>query len=104
MSGRRWSVAGSSIVVIAVVGVALMSARRIAHALCIQPFEDGQWVNADANTRSLTHINLRFICQDQILNGQPYPPGPPWYVHAWGKARAVHTAGWRREVGEWRRH
>lgn len=52
---------------------------------CIQPREEGRWRNADPNTRSLTRAELRFVCQDQILNGEPYPPGPPWYMHLWGK-------------------
>lgn len=56
-----------------------------AFALCAAQEEDGSWVNTDPNTRSLTRIDLRFVCQDQILNGQPYPPGPPWYMHIWGK-------------------
>jgi hypothetical protein len=56
-----------------------------ASALCAAQDEDGSWVNADANTNSITRIQVRFVCQDQILNGQPYPPGPPWYVHVFGK-------------------
>lgn len=56
-----------------------------ASALCATPTEQGNWVNTDPNTRSLARIQLRFVCQDQILNGQPYPPGPPWYVHVYGK-------------------
>jgi hypothetical protein len=56
-----------------------------ASASCIQPQEEGNWRNADAATNSITRIQLRFVCQDQILNGQPYPPGPPWYVHVFGK-------------------
>jgi hypothetical protein len=56
-----------------------------AHALCVQPQEEGNWVNSDTNTRSLTRAVLRFTCQDQVLNGQPYPPGPPWHIHLWGK-------------------
>lgn len=55
-----------------------------AHALCLAQPEDGSWINSDPQTRSLTRIELRFNCQDQILNGQPYPPGPPWRVHIWG--------------------
>lgn len=55
-----------------------------AHALCAAQPEDGSWVNSDSNTRSLTRAELRFTCQDQILNGQPYPPGPPWHIHLWG--------------------
>src|SRR5262245_26138707 len=56
-----------------------------AHAQCVQPQEEGTWSNSDTNTRSLTRAVLRFTCQDQILNGQPYPPGPPWHIHLWGK-------------------
>ncbi len=56
----------------------------LAWAQCIQPPEEGTWINTDPNTRSIPRIQLRFVCQDQILNGQPYPPGPPWYVHVWG--------------------
>jgi len=59
--------------------------QQSAQALCAQPQEEGNWRNADQNTNSLTRISLRFVCQDQILNGQPYPPGPPWYVRVFGK-------------------
>ncbi len=55
-----------------------------AQALCLTQPEDGTWRNSDPNTRGLTQAVLQFICQDQILNGQPYPPGPPWRVHLWG--------------------
>lgn len=55
-----------------------------ANALCATPQEMGTWRNSDPNTRSLTRVNLRFVCQDQIHNGEPYPPGPPWYVHLYG--------------------
>jgi len=59
--------------------------QAISFALCIQPNQEGTWVNADSATRGITWANLRFVCQDVILNGQPYPPGPPWYVHLHGK-------------------
>jgi hypothetical protein len=52
--------------------------------VCAAQPEEGSWRNADPNTRGLTRADLRFICQDQILNGEPFPPGPPWYVHLWG--------------------
>lgn len=67
-----------------VVGI-LLAAPAAVQALCIQPQEEGSWRNVDPQTRSLTRVKLRFVCQDQILNGQPYPPGPPWYMHLWGK-------------------
>jgi hypothetical protein len=54
-------------------------------ALCATPAEAGNWINVDSNTQSLTRVNLRFVCQDQILNGQPYPPGPPWYTRVFGR-------------------
>lgn len=56
-----------------------------AFALCVQPEEKGTWTNSDTQTSSITRIELEFVCQDQIKNGQPYPPGPPWYVHVYGK-------------------
>lgn len=55
-----------------------------AQALCLTQPEDGTWRNSDPNTLSLTQAVLQFICQDQILNGEPHPPGPPWRVHLWG--------------------
>lgn len=54
-------------------------------ASCVLPPEPGDWINTDPNTRSITRIKLRFVCQDQILNGQPYPPGPPYYIHLHGR-------------------
>lgn len=71
--------------VMAALALAMAAWPATVGAQCIQPQEEGSWVNADANTRSLTRIQLRFVCQDQIHNGQPYPPGPPWYVHVFGK-------------------
>ena len=63
--------------------------------VCAEQLEDGSWANVDLNTRSLTRADLRFICQDQVLNGQQYPPGPPWYVHLWGGALQVTATGER---------
>ena len=58
----------------------------ISYGLCVTPFEEGQWSNIDSNTRGITRVNVRFICQDQILNGVPCcPPGPEFYVHIYGK-------------------
>ena len=74
----------ATVVVLTVITVSLGTAPP-AHALCIDPPEDGIWRNIDANTRGITEARLRFVCQDQILNGQLYPPGPPWYVHLFGK-------------------
>jgi hypothetical protein len=56
-----------------------------ATALCMAQAEDGNWANTNANTRSLTRIELEFICQDVIANGQLSPPGAPWYMHVYGK-------------------
>ena len=75
---RRWTT-------IALLGLALFAAAQPAAAQCAAQPEDGNWANADPNTPSLTKAELRFTCQDQILNGQPYPPGPPWHMHLWGK-------------------
>jgi len=70
---------------LAALALVVLLAPAPASAQCIAQPEDGSWRNVDPNTRSLTRIDLRFTCQDQILNGQPWPPGPPWHVHLWGK-------------------
>jgi len=71
--------------VVVLTALVIVLSLQIADALCVQPPEEGNWVNTDPNTRGITRIQLRFVCQDQILNGEPYPPGPPWYVHLYGK-------------------
>ena len=75
------------VLLVGLIVVALASVRFQvpAGALCITQPEDGNWTNTDPNTRSLTRVQLRFVCQDQILNGEPYPPGPPWHTHVFGK-------------------
>jgi hypothetical protein len=61
-----------------------------AEASCkVQP-EEGRWVNTDGATRSLPRIELKFVCQDQVLNGELYPPGPPWYVRVFGKCHPAN--------------
>ncbi|MCP3961001.1 MAG: hypothetical protein GY719_24410 [bacterium] len=67
------------------VTVLAVSSPVLVEALCAAQQEDGNWTNVDPNTRGLTRANLRFVCQDLVLNGQLYPPGPPWYVHLYGK-------------------
>ncbi len=58
---------------------------RYLFAQCIPPQEEGNWSNIDPNTRSFTHLNVHYICQDQVLNGEPCCPiGPPYYVHLFG--------------------
>ncbi len=81
---RRRRVANVLVMALAAVAVAAWRPANAA-AQCMVPAEVGRWVNADTSTRSLTRVEIRFVCQDQILNGQPYPPGPPFYVHLWGK-------------------
>jgi hypothetical protein len=70
--------------VIAILSVALFISGN-GFAQCATPSEEGTWKNIDVNTRSITKIVVRFQCQDQILNGQPYPPGAPYYLHLFGK-------------------
>jgi hypothetical protein len=60
------------------------------------PDEEGAWVNYDPNTRSITKVNVRFQCQDQIRNGQLYPPGYPYYIHLWGSCYPTDC--------DWREH
>lgn len=62
----------------------LLGTIQYAHALCVTPQEAGSWRNIDANTRSITRAEIRFQCQDQIINGQPYPPGEPFYIRLFG--------------------
>lgn len=58
----------------------------VSMGLCITQFEEGQWSNTDSNTSGITKTKVRFICQDQILNGVPCcPPGPNYYIHLYGK-------------------
>lgn len=80
---------------------ARLAPPRLAHALCAEQPEDGSWVNSDPNTRSLTRAKLRFICQDQVRNGQIYPPGPPWYIHLWGKCHPT-DCDWGEVGAQWR--
>ena len=78
-----------------------------AQALCVTPEEAGSWVNSVPNTRSITQINVRFQCQDQVINGQLYPPVSPYYLRLfgacsptdcdWGEIGATRdSAGWIR--------
>src|SRR5687767_11453482 len=70
---------------LAAFALVLFKTAAPAEALCVTPPELGKWINVDPSTQSLTRVELQFVCQDQILNGQPYPPGPPWYVRVFGK-------------------
>lgn len=81
MSGRKTSVATGLIALFCL----FLAAPQPLSGLCAAQEEDGNWVNVDSDTRSLTRIELEFVCQDQIINGEPYPPGPPWWVQVYGK-------------------
>jgi len=69
-------------------------------AACLEPRESGEWTNVAHDTQSVVSFNVRFICQDRMLNGAPYPPGPEWFVHAVGRCEPVdcdwHEVGARR--------
>jgi hypothetical protein len=67
-----------------ILSAALMSAPLPAGALCAAPQEAGSWSNTDPATRSIPQMEVRHVCKDQILNGEPYPPGPDWYLHLFG--------------------
>ena len=72
--------------------VLLAGAVRLAgpaHAACLEPRESGQWTNIESHPRTVISLDLRFICQDRVLNGAPYPPGPAWFVHAVAKCEPV---------------
>jgi hypothetical protein len=83
-----------------IVGAVMGLAPNRTEALCLQPAEDGNWTNTDPNTRSITRISLRFVCQDVRLNGQLYPPGPPWHVHVFGACHPV-DCDWGEAGARW---
>jgi TolB protein len=56
-----------------------------AQALCaVNPFE-GTWANSALQPVRISSATIEFVCQDQIINGEPYPPGPPYFVNITGK-------------------
>lgn len=69
--------------------------QQSAHAACAVQEEAGSWVNVDPTSNSLTRIELSFICQDQIKDGRPYPPGPSWIVQIFGQCQPV-DCDWRK--------
>lgn len=71
-----------ALVLLLAAGVAFQSS---AEAACPTQPEAGRWKNVYSGSNSLARIDLRFICQDQIANGQPYPPGPEWFVQVHGR-------------------
>src|ERR1700760_1365090 len=83
---------------LALLGSALVV--RPTHAACLEPRESGEWTNVAHDTRSVVSLEVRFVCQDRMLNGAPYPPGPEWFVHAVGRCEPVdcdwHEVGARR--------
>jgi hypothetical protein len=85
MSQVMKRVATIGVAVMVLVAALLFARPRTVDAQCLAQPEDGSWTNTDPATRSLTRAVLRFTCQDQVLNGQLYPPGPPWHIHLWGK-------------------
>lgn len=80
---RFWRTALALILPLVAMGITGLAIPQQAHALCIHPKEAGNWVNTDPNTRSITRVEVQFICHDVILNGTP--PGPSYYVHLYGK-------------------
>ncbi|MCA9885161.1 MAG: hypothetical protein KC708_19425 [Anaerolineae bacterium] len=92
------------VLVLTVVSALNLQAAITTQASCATPQEEGSWVNVDSNTRSITRAEIRFQCQDQILNGQAYPPGFPYYVHLygschpqdcdWGEVGATRVNSW----------
>jgi hypothetical protein len=75
-----------SLTVLAALAALLLPA--IAGASCIEQPEAGKWINVD-RTRDLARIEVRFVCQDVVVNGKVYPPGAPWYVNAFGSEVAA---------------
>jgi hypothetical protein len=69
--------------------VTLTMATTKARAACVEPNEAGEWKNVASQNAAIHKIALRFICQDQVVNGQLYPPGPPWRMRVWGKCEST---------------
>src|SRR5262245_358756 len=72
--------------------VLVASLPRSAFALCVTPFDQGNWINNATAARRVTRIQVSFICNDQILcsvdaNGNVTcsKPGAPFRVHLFGK-------------------
>lgn len=75
----------------------------LAFGLCSTPELEGEWIG-HPDRFILPELNIRFVCQDQIMNGEPYPPGPPFYIHAygscvptncnWGEVGAERSGDW----------
>lgn len=65
------------------VALVTLLVSALAGASCIEPPEPGKWVNVDP-ARDLARIEVRFVCQDVVVNGKLYPPGAPWYIRAFG--------------------
>jgi CARDB protein len=80
---------------------------RVGALSCTQPQAEGRWENqAPSHEQFLSRINLRFVCQDRIINGQPYPPGSPWYVQAFRKGSPTdydwgEVSAWETAYGSW---
>jgi len=66
----------------ATLGLTLTAAS--ASASCLAQSENADWRNVDNDSRSISRAKLRFNCQDLVVNGEPYPPGAPWYINLWG--------------------
>ncbi len=55
---------------------------------CATEPEEGIWAPV-ISSDGIAQVEIRLNCQDQVLNGEPYPPGPPWYIHIWGRCEAA---------------
>lgn len=75
-------------------------------ASCIDPFEDGTWLNDDLNTRGIRRVVVGFTCNDVIhcsvdANGNVHceEPGPPWTVRLFG-ACSPSDCDWGAATGQ----
>lgn len=64
--------------------IALAAISPEAHALCLGVEQEGSWVAHPTRGGIIVEAEIGFLCQDQIINGQPYPPGDPYTAHLWG--------------------
>ncbi|MEM8529600.1 MAG: hypothetical protein AAGF95_02080 [Chloroflexota bacterium] len=65
--------------------------------------EDGHWTNVDSSTRSITKVDIEFVCRDVHIPGEP--PKPSYYINLFGSCHPTDcdwgVAGGNRDSSGW---